>query len=59
MKKKTKTKRDLEKTLLLRSETLRHLDLKAVNGRGEVTRNEPAICPDDSCGCTGTYEALG
>lgn len=55
MKKKTDKKRDLEKRLLFKSETLRRLDLEAVTG-GDGACTEPASCPLDSCGCTGTYD---
>lgn len=51
-------RRDLEKKLLLKSQTLRHLDLAAATG-GDGGCSDSASCGIGTCGCTGTYRAPG
>lgn len=58
MKKKIDKRRDLEKKLLLKTQTLRRLDLTVATG-GDGACTEPASCGPRTCGCTGTYEAFG
>lgn len=58
MKKTIDKKRDLERKLVLKSETLRRLDLRTATGgrgEGESPCYGPASCGDDTCVCTGTF----